>query len=236
MDTSVLYQHGTLAQLVPGLFRGTLSAGDLMKHGDTGIGTLTGLNGELIIADGKIYQVGASGAVRLVKDNEMIPFANVHWADFQAFGQFNGLDYAALQAELLNRIGTKNLFFAVKLQGTFKTVTTRAVAAQVQPYPTLVETAASQQVFTRDNVQGTLSGYFSPNLYAGAVSPGFHLHFLDDAHTFGGHVLDAQVLAAKVDVQEFSDFRLHLPTENHDFLQANLDDPSINDAIKQAEN
>ena len=34
-----LYQHGTLAQLVSGLFEGNLSIGELLEHGDTGIGT-----------------------------------------------------------------------------------------------------------------------------------------------------------------------------------------------------
>ena len=44
-----LYQHGTLALLVPGLLKGTISMGELLKHGDTGIGTGEGLDGELII-------------------------------------------------------------------------------------------------------------------------------------------------------------------------------------------
>lgn len=37
--TNVLYQHGTLALLVPGLLKGTLTSGELLEHGDTGIGT-----------------------------------------------------------------------------------------------------------------------------------------------------------------------------------------------------
>ncbi|MCC2728542.1 acetolactate decarboxylase, partial [Blautia sp. MSK22_86] len=35
----MLYQHGTLALLVPGLLEGTTTIGELLKHGDTGIGT-----------------------------------------------------------------------------------------------------------------------------------------------------------------------------------------------------
>ena len=34
-----LYQHGTLALLVPGLLEGTTTIGELLTHGDTGIGT-----------------------------------------------------------------------------------------------------------------------------------------------------------------------------------------------------
>ena len=53
--------------LVPGLFAGTQTVGELLQHGDTGIGTLTGLDGELIIQAGKVYQVNAQGKVREVK-------------------------------------------------------------------------------------------------------------------------------------------------------------------------
>lgn len=54
---NVLYQHGTLALLVPGLLEGTTTIGELLKHGDTGIGTGEGLDGELIILDGVAYKV-----------------------------------------------------------------------------------------------------------------------------------------------------------------------------------
>ncbi|MFT9270106.1 MAG: acetolactate decarboxylase, partial [Liquorilactobacillus nagelii] len=42
-NTKALYQHGTLALLVPGLLTGTLTLKELMAHGDTGIGTGEGL-------------------------------------------------------------------------------------------------------------------------------------------------------------------------------------------------
>jgi len=59
MDTTKLFQHGTLALLVPGLLTGTLTMKELLQHGDTGIGTGEGLDGELIILDGQPYQVTA---------------------------------------------------------------------------------------------------------------------------------------------------------------------------------
>ncbi|WP_237757725.1 acetolactate decarboxylase, partial [Lactiplantibacillus plantarum] len=36
MDTTTIFQHGTLGLLVPGLFDGTITAGELLTHGDTG--------------------------------------------------------------------------------------------------------------------------------------------------------------------------------------------------------
>ena len=46
--TNVLYQHGTLGTLMAGLLEGTASVNELLEHGDLGIGTLTGSNGEVI--------------------------------------------------------------------------------------------------------------------------------------------------------------------------------------------
>lgn len=46
--TNVLYQHGTLGTLMAGLLKGTASINELLQHGDLGIATLTGSNGEVI--------------------------------------------------------------------------------------------------------------------------------------------------------------------------------------------
>ena len=64
-DGQKVYQHGTLALLVPGLFDGTMKLAELLAHGDTGIGTATGLNGEMIVLDGTPYLVHRLQRLRL---------------------------------------------------------------------------------------------------------------------------------------------------------------------------
>ncbi|MEJ1326100.1 acetolactate decarboxylase [Latilactobacillus sakei] len=78
-DYQRVYQHGTLALLVPGLFTGTLSVADLLTHGDFGIGTAHGLAGEMIILDGQAYQVTGEGQVNQLAPTDMVPFATVHF-------------------------------------------------------------------------------------------------------------------------------------------------------------
>ena len=68
---------------MPGLLEGTTTIGELLTHGDTGIGTGEGLDGELIILDGVAYKVGQSGVAERVPDDFTMPFANVHHAAFQ---------------------------------------------------------------------------------------------------------------------------------------------------------
>ena len=61
---TTVYQHGTLAQLMAKQMAGTISVGELLTHGDTGIGTLDGLDGEVIILNGDVYQADSTGAVK----------------------------------------------------------------------------------------------------------------------------------------------------------------------------
>ena len=231
MKTDILYQHGTLGALVPGLLNGTQKLSELLTHGDFGIGTLTGLNGELIILAGTVYQVQASGQVVVITDGD-VPFANVHFAAFGASSPVAVQTAEAAEATMLSQIGTRNLFAAVSIHGQFDHMTTRAVKAQHRPFPGLAATAADQAVFSRDQVTGTLMGYWSPQLYAGMASPGFHLHFLSDAHDFGGHVLDFAGAAGDLATQVFSDVQLHLPTADQEFLQADLDGDLLADITK----
>lgn len=231
MNANILYQHGTLGALVPGLLNGTQSLSELLAHGDFGIGTLTGLDGELIILAGVVYQVQASGQVRVIETGA-VPFSNVHWAAFPTARPAAAPDAAAAEAAMLKQVGTRNLFAAVRWHGRFAQVVSRAVKKQTRPYPGLAKTAADQAVFTRENVVGTLLGYWSPQLYAGMASPGFHLHFLSDDHDFGGHVLSFAGAAGELAVQRFSDVQLHLPAADPEFLAAALDGDLVGDITK----
>mgnify|MGYP004465684003 CR=1 FL=1 len=234
-EEATLYQHGTLALLVPGLLEGTQTVAELMQHGNTGIGTLTGLDGELIILDGVVYQVNHEGRVRIVEGDARVPFANVHKADFGQGAAITATNMADLKVKMQGALTSPNLFAAVMVRGTFGRMHTRAVQGQQQPYPTLLATATAQSEFKASGVTGTLMGYYSPALYAGAVAPGFHLHFLSDDHQFGGHVLDLADVTGSVAVQTFTDFNLHLPTTSKPFLTQDFSGPEIIADIEAAE-
>ena len=72
-----LFQHNTLAALMSGLYEGTLTIGELLEKGDFGIGTLSGINGELIVLEGKAYIATGDKKVRQVEDDETVPYAAV---------------------------------------------------------------------------------------------------------------------------------------------------------------
>ena len=47
-EITQLFQYNTLGALMAGLYEGTMTIGELLKHGDLGIGTLDSIDGELI--------------------------------------------------------------------------------------------------------------------------------------------------------------------------------------------
>ena len=61
-----LFQYNTLGALMAGLYGGTLTVGELLEHGDLGLGTLDSIDGELIVlvgpsGCGKTHLVNAIG-------------------------------------------------------------------------------------------------------------------------------------------------------------------------------
>src|SRR5688572_22101596 len=60
---STLYQVSTSGALVEGIYGGAVRVGTLREHGDLGLGTFEDLDGEMILLDGKFYQVRGDGSV-----------------------------------------------------------------------------------------------------------------------------------------------------------------------------
>ena len=226
---------GTLALLVPGLLEGTTTIGELLTHGDTGIGTGEGLDGELIILDGVAYKVGQSGVAERVPDDFTMPFANVHHAAFQYQCERRDIGLEDLNNRIVEANGRANTFFSVIVRGTFSFIKTRAVIKQQAPYPTLVEVADRQAMFLRHDVKGTMLGYFSPEMFHGAAVAGFHEHFLSDDRTFGGHVLDAVLDHGKIYSQVFDTLVQHLPVDDPEYRNHDFRHDPIAEAITAAE-
>ncbi len=107
--------------------RGLLAA----EHGDFGLGTFAGLDGEMVVLDGITYQVGRDGPV-LAPPDAKVPFAVVtHFHPQQRQGLDAVASLADLQRQLDLQRGSDNEFFAVRIDGCFERVRTRTVS----PWP-----------------------------------------------------------------------------------------------------
>lgn len=233
---STLYEHGTLASLMAGNMAGTITLADLLKHGSTGIGTFDGLDGEVIILDGEVYQAVSDGTVNHVTDSQAkMPFASVHTpADLEEL-KLADVDFNALNGKFVQQHELKNVFAALCLAGKFSHVKVRIAPKQKEPYPSLLEVAQGQPTFTRDDVNGTIIGYYAPEIFGSVTAAGWHLHFISDDRQFAGHLLEFTAPALTGDLQIFDTLEQHLPIADQAFRQGEVDMATLRDSIAQSE-
>ncbi|MFZ3148772.1 MAG: acetolactate decarboxylase [Methanothrix sp.] len=212
-DDDVLFQVSTIDALLQGVFDGFYSFDDLKTHGDFGIGTFDSLDGEMIALDGDYYQVKADGVAYTVQGNTTTPFSTVTYfkAD-QTIEIQNASNFTELSRQLDEKLPSINMFYAIRIDGTFPYIKTRSIPEQEKPYPRLADASKNQSVFEFYNTTGTVVGVWAPEFAKGLNVAGYHLHFITADRKAGGHILDLQIDDALVDVDITPGFAMQLPT------------------------
>jgi acetolactate decarboxylase len=216
-----LFQVSTSSALVEGVFDGCTRVHDLKLHGDFGLGTFEGLDGEMVMLDGVCYQISGGGIAREVADSSFVPFASI--TRFVADHHFQIIEAESFEG-LLREIDlhrpSENLFVAFRIDGHFENISLRA-ACKAQPGEKLVDAIEHQSEFQAEQEMGTLVGFWTPP-YATAISvPGYHFHFINAAGSFGGHVFDLVGKKLQVGMHVETDIHLAIP-EAQQFLTADL--------------
>ena len=221
-NRETLYQVSTIDTLLNGVYDGVTDFKTLKQYGDFGIGTLDKLDGEMIEVGGKCYQIKADGKAYPVADSMTTPFASVTYFDTDHQEKLPaGMTFAQFQTYLDTIIPTQNIFYAVKITGTFSYMKTRSVPAQQKPYPPLADVTKNEPVFEFSDTSGIVEGFRTPPFAAALNVSGYHLHFLNDAKDAGGHILDFTVKDATVYIDYTSNFMMSLPGSN-DFYNLDL--------------
>lgn len=230
-----VYQTSTIGALIDGVYDGDVTIGELLEHGDFGLGTFNHLDGEMLILDGVCYHLRADGTARVAEAGDLTPFAAVTWFAADTTLQAPpGSDRAAVTALIDGSVTSENLLYAVRITGTFGEIRTRTVREQKPPYPPLTQATQGQQETTFNDVTGTLAGYRTPDYEQGISVAGYHLHFIDSGHQHGGHALDYRLEDGKIEVTSRSELHLSLP-RTPQFLDSNLTPANISEQIRHAE-
>ena len=212
--TNTVTQYSTIDALLAGAYDGVAPCRDMLQYGDLGIGTFDRLDGEMVVLDGVVYQVPASGEVRRAEPAMTTPFASVCFFEAEiTLDLDSSTTFDALKTRMDQAVPNPNVFCAVKLHGHFKTMKTRSVPAQDKPYPALAEVVESQTVFDMKDVTGSIVGFRSPPFVKGINVPGYHLHFLSDNRTQGGHILDFDMDRAVCRMDVLDRFYMILPED-----------------------
>lgn len=209
-----IYQVSLLQGLTNGDYYGSVSVGELKQHGDAGIGTFNGLNGELIMLDGEVYRAAGNGETEVVSDDETIPFSVVAFMDADESIKLNEIpDFEALHDEL-NRIVRRrgiNRFHMIRIDGMFRAMNVRSVYAQKEPYKRLTEVLEHDQTFfDYENIEGTMIGVYCPPYMSALNAVGWHLHFISGDKTKGGHVLGVNIADAVMAWDDIDGFEVRL--------------------------
>ncbi len=210
-DHAVL-QTSTIAALLDGQYDGDVTIGEILAAGDFGIGTLNGLDGELVIVDGEAWQAPAEGPVRRVGDDEQTPFAVATRFVTDEIVEIEApLDHAALIALMERHAPPQSGCDAVRIDGTFPALHLRSVPRQKKPYPPFKEIAAEQAESRYENLRGTIVGFRFPHAADSVEMAGHHLHFISDDRSKAGHVLECSAGPATLRIETVGAMRLELP-------------------------
>jgi len=221
-----LFQVSTTGALVEGIYEQAVSSRVLLNYGDFGLGTFENLDGEMVVLEGDIYQVRSDGIVSKITNEIGTPFAVV--VPFAA-DQDTCVELAS-SLENITAIcdryrDSDNLFYAIRIDGHFDQVHTRAMRATRDGLP-LAKAAAVQPEFDFKDLDGTLVGIWAPQFSSALNVAGYHFHFLSEDRTKGGHLLECSGSNLRIRVERLSEFHLSLP-ESEEFLKADLTrDPS----------
>jgi acetolactate decarboxylase len=234
-EPHVLFQASTIGALLEGAYEGDLSFDELAEHGDLGLGTLNGLDGEMIALDGSFYRADVDGAVGAVDGAARTPFAVVTRFGPAVDLEIEGpLGHAELLARLDDLIPADAATCAIRLDGRFELVRARSVPRQSPPYRPLTEVVLEQHVFELANVEGTMLGFRFPDYAEGIEVSGYHLHFISDDRARGGHVLSSRCGGTtRVRLDPSNDLHVELPPG------VELADPALaartHDAVERVE-
>ena len=229
-DPHVLFQASTIGALLDGAFEGDLTFAELAEHGDLGLGTLNGLDGEMIALDGEFFRADVDGGIHRIPPEARTPFAVVTrfepTVDVRLAAEV--VDHDGLLARLDALVPAGASSCAIRLDGRFELVRARSVPAQTPPYRPLVEVSAEQHVFELTDVEGTMVGFRFPTYVEGIEASGYHLHFLDAGRRRGGHVLGSRSGGLRARLDPSNDLHIELPP------RIDLADPDLAAATHEA--
>lgn len=210
----LLYQASTVDALMARHYDGDLAIGELRRRGTMGIGTLNGLDGEVVILDGEVFHIGIDGNAHPVADERRTPFAAVveFAPDIVRESPTGAMTRTDLEAVVDGLIAQGPPCFALRITGEFLDVQARSAIPEQPPYRGFAEAVgANQRIFELGRLDGIAVGFGFPPEAAGLQIPGIHLHLLSADRTRGGHLLDYRVRDARIELQYVQVIEVELP-------------------------
>lgn len=211
-----MYQVSTLQALALGYSRAVINVGKLLQEGDTGLGTFEDVNGEMIVMEGQCYRADQEGNVTVVAHETGVPFAAVGTlCNGQRLSLKDMADIDSLRLELTRKIEENfglNSMHIVRIDGHFEKVDARSEAPYRSHHISLKEVLGqTQKAFLFERIRGSLIGVYFPDYMDGINMPGWHLHFLSEDRSKGGHVFNVSIRNGEAIINKINSIKIDLP-------------------------
>ena len=213
-----MYQISTLQALALGYTRAVVTAEQLLEHGDTGLGTYEDVNGEMITLDGRCFRASDDGSITEVDPEEGVPFASItrlHGDEEFDISQKQDIQSlkTALDLKIEEHFGLNSMHVA-RIDGDFEWIDARSEEAYRSHHVELKDILGkTQKSFRFENIRGSLICIYYPDYMDGINAPGWHLHFISEDRSCGGHVFDLNMKEGRARLDKISNIEIHLPAE-----------------------
>lgn len=218
MTQNRMFQVSTLQALMLGYSKPVITVAELLKQGNTGLGTFEDVDGEMIVLDGICYRATENGKVLVAEDERGVPFSavcNMAQTTPLALGAFGDAD--SLKAELNNIIESwfgLNSMHIVRIDGEFELIDARSESGYKSIHVSLKSILGkTQKAFQFENIRGSLVCVYFPDYMDGINASGWHLHFISEDRTKGGHVFEIKMKKGAARFAKVNTIELKLPDE-----------------------
>lgn len=229
METNHIYQYSLVNALMAGVSDAGITVSQLIEKGNQGLGTFVRMDGELLLLDGKVYQLQAEGKIREADPDDQIPYAvSTHFVPQKQLR--TDLPTKDAIDQILERCNDQadNLFMSYRVEGKFKRLKCRTVKGQEYDGQPLAELGKKQFVTEHEDFEGVVVGFRSPAAWQGFFVAGEHMHFVDKNRKFGGHVLELSAEDVQIGVATIHNVHIELPTsDKFNKAQMSTDDAGL---------
>ncbi|MBW4696450.1 MAG: acetolactate decarboxylase [Aphanocapsa lilacina HA4352-LM1] len=213
VSDDIVFQASTADAIYASIFDGFITYGKLKRNGDFGLGAPDQIDGEMMAIDGKYYQAKTDGTVRETDDAETASYATVKFfKPERSFDILQPIDCEDFRATLDKRLPTTNIFYAIKVVGTFESVQYQIYPRMEKPYAPFLDGLANAVTEEVNDVEGTFVGFRFPEKTAPDLNvPEYHLHLLTKDKQKGGHINTCRISRARVYIDAASQLKVNLP-------------------------
>ena len=210
------YQVSTLQALALGFSKSVITVGELLQHGNLGLGTFEDVDGEMIVLDGKCYRAQNNGEVVPAENERDVPFASICCFQSHRTETFEKMDTIEQIKEWLTlRIEEEfglNSMYAVRINGEFSRVDARSESGTKAHHVTLKDALSiTQEAFIFENIKGSLVCVYYPDYMDGINAAGWHMHFLSEDKRKGGHVFDISMTRGNASFCKITSLEIRIP-------------------------